>query len=152
MAGFARGRVWALVAPLIIAGALPAAAHHSYAMFDMRKTAQVDGTIKQFDWTNPHTYIWLYVPNAQGGQDVWAVEGGSPNALSRIGWSKRTVSPGDKVKIEVHPLKDGRNGGFFNKIWLPNGTMLEQTHEGEPGGPGGVRKLNGGIPEKPASE
>lgn len=127
-----------LIAGAVVGGASPAAAHHSYAMFNMDKIVTVKGTIKQYDWTNPHTYIWLYVQNDKGGQDVWAVEGGSPNALSRIGWSKRTVKPGDKVTLEIHPLRDGRTGGFFNKITLPDGTVMEQTHEGERGGPGGA--------------
>lgn len=120
-----------------IAGVTPVSAHHSYAMFEMEKTVTIKGTIEQFDWTNPHTYIWMYVANGKGGQDRWAVEGGSPNALSRIGWSKRTIKPGDKVTMQIHPLKDGRSGGFFSKITLSDGKTIEQLHEGERGGPGG---------------
>ena len=105
-----KSTVWVLCAGLLLAGTGSAAAHHSYAMFAMDKVTTIQGTIKQFDWTNPHSYIWLYAPDAKGKQAVWAVEGGSPNALSRIGWSKRMVNPGDKVKLEIHPLKDGRNG------------------------------------------
>ena len=89
-----------------------------------------DGTMGTTTINADGTYVDT---DAKGKQAVWAVEGGSPNALSRIGWSKRMVNPGDKVKLEIHPLKDGRNGGFFNKIWLPDGRVVEQTHEGERG-------------------
>ena len=92
--------------------AFGASAHHSTAMFDMRKDVVLQGTIKEFQWTNPHTWIVFDVPNATGGVDEYGIEGMSPNYLARVGWDKHTLSTGEKVELTIHPLKDGRKGGF----------------------------------------
>lgn len=114
-----------LAAGLLLAGAGSAWAHHSYAMFDKSKTMLINGTVRTVQWTNPHVYVWLYVPNAKGVQDVWGIEfGGGPNGLERHGWSKRTLNPGDKVTMTINPLKDGRTGGLFLKVTLPNGKAM----------------------------
>jgi len=90
----------------------PAFAHHSYAMFDNEKTVVLEGTVKEFQWSNPHSWVQLLVPNAAGGADVeWSVEAGSPNGLERQGWSRHSAKPGDKAVIKIHPLKDGSTGG-----------------------------------------
>jgi hypothetical protein len=99
--------------------ALPAYAHHSTAMFDFGKTVEISGTIKSFEWTNPHTWTVVTVGKADYG-----LEGMSPNYLSRNGWSKRTLKMGDKVTMKVHPLKDGRKGGFMVSVTLPDGKVL----------------------------
>jgi hypothetical protein len=99
--------------------ALPVAAHHSTAMFDFTKTIEIQGTIKSFEWTNPHTWTTVIVGKADCG-----LEGMSPNYLSRNGWSKRTLKAGDKVTLTVHPLKDGRKGGFMVTVKLPDGKLL----------------------------
>jgi len=107
-----------------VALALPATAHHSTAMFDFSKTVEIKGTIKEFQWTNPHT--WTKVDVEGGGQAAveYGLEGMSPNYLARNGWSKRTLKTGDKVTLEVHPLKDGRPGGFMVSVKLSDGTVL----------------------------
>ena len=102
------------VAALAVAGA--AAAHHSFAMFDMTKEVSLTGTIKSFEYTNPHTWTRLLVPNAQGGTDEWAFEGFGPGSLKRWGWNKDTLKPGDKVTIVAHPMRDGSKGGSFSKV------------------------------------
>ena len=99
--------------------ALPAMAHHSTAMFDFTKSIEIKGTIKSFQWTNPHTWTVVTVGKAEYG-----LEGMSPNYLGRNGWSKRTLAPGDKVTMKVHPLKDGRPGGFMISVTLPDGKTL----------------------------
>jgi heme/copper-type cytochrome/quinol oxidase subunit 2 len=102
--------------PCVIALALsaPAAwAHHSYAMFDRGKTVTLDGTVKQYQWTNPHSWIQVEVPHDGGGTDEWSVEMGSPFELLRVGWKPTTVKAGDKVTIQIHPTKDGSKGGGF---------------------------------------
>lgn len=117
-----------LMASLAAAGVLfavgPALAHHSYAMFDRTRTVSVTGTVKVFQWTNPHIYLWVEVLNKKGGTDLYGVEGGSPNNLSRKGWTKRILAPGDKVTVELRPLKDGRNGGYFMKAVKADGSVI----------------------------
>lgn len=100
-------------------------AHHSTAMFDMAHTVKLTGTVTQFDWTNPHTFIWMEVMNSSSGStESWSIEGMSPNYLSRNGWSRHTLKPGDKIGMEVHLLKDGRKGGFCATVTLPDGKTL----------------------------
>ena len=102
----------------------PAAAHHSTAMFDFAKTVELTATVKDFAWTNPHTWT---VVTAEGSAKVageYGLEGMSPNYLARNGWSKRSLKPGDKVVLQVHPLKDGRKGGFMVSAKLADGTLL----------------------------
>jgi hypothetical protein len=106
---------------LLAAGA--AVAHHSTAMFDMQHTVAITGTVTQFDWTNPHTFIFMEVMN-NGSSENWSVEGMSPNYLSRNGWTRHTLKPGDKIGMEVHLLKDGRKGGFCATVTLPDGKKL----------------------------
>ena len=103
-----------------------AAAHHSYAMFDMTKTDTVEGTVKLFQWENPHVYLWLYRTDGQGQQSLWAIEGASPNSLSRLGWDRRSASPGEKITVQIHPLKDGRDGGFLISLTRPDGKVLSE--------------------------
>lgn len=102
-----------------------ASAHHSTAMFDMQHTVKLTGTVTQFDWTNPHTFIWLEVMDpAKGTTESYSIEGMSPNYLSRNGWTRHTLKPGDKIGMEIHPLKDGRKGGFCATVTLPDGKTL----------------------------
>ena len=113
--------------PLALAiffGAMPAMAHHSFDMFDMTKQITITGTIKDFQWTNPHTFTWIDVPNDKGGVDTWAIEGMSPNFLGRRGWTKHTLNPGDKVTITIYPLKEGKLGGTFLHCTLPDGKEM----------------------------
>ena len=93
-------------------------------MFDMSKNVVLQGTIKEFQWTNPHTFIYIDVPNAAGGVDSYGIEGMSPNYLAREGWDKHTLSTGDKVELVIHPLKDGRKGGFDVSVKKPGGTLM----------------------------
>jgi len=101
---------------------LPAAAHHSTAMFEWGKVTKINGIVERFDWTNPH--VFLFLKGADGKR--YAFEGMSPNHLGRHGWSKRSVSPGDKVAVGYYKLKDGRDGGFCVTVTLPDGTRLAQ--------------------------
>jgi hypothetical protein len=99
-------------------------AHHSFAPFNMQGEKTLVGTVKEFQWTNPHSWIWLDVTNEKGGLDRWGVEGMSPNYLGRRGWNRTTFKPGDKVTIVVHPARDGSFGGIFVRATLPNGRQL----------------------------
>ena len=106
--------------------AAPALAHHSFAMFDNEKTVSLQGTIKEFEWTNPHAWMDVMVTDAAGVSQEWAFEMASPLQLTSHGWKKDTVKPGDKVTITAHPLKDGTHGGSYVSITLPDGKVLGQ--------------------------
>lgn len=111
----------------LIASAGPALAHHSYAMFDASKEVKLNGTIKNFYWTNPHSAIEIDVPNATGGSDTWGVECNSPNNLARMGWKSSSLKPGDKVTISIHPLRSGERGGSFMYVTFPDGHTLGEV-------------------------
>jgi hypothetical protein len=109
-----------------------AVAHHSTAMFDMSRTVTVQGTIEAFEWTNPHSWIWINVPNASGGTDRYGIEGMSPNYLSRVGWTRKALNPGDKVSIDINPLRDGRKGGFCVAVKLADGQTTLRSRPAPP--------------------
>ena len=99
----------ALAGIAVAMSAIPAIAHHSFAMFDAQKSTTLEGIVKDFQWTNPHSWILLTVDNAQGAAEQWAIEMGGPAGLARQGWKPKTLTPGMKVKTVIHPLRDGGN-------------------------------------------
>jgi hypothetical protein len=103
--------------------AVPALAHHSFAMFDNQKDVTLEGTIKEFQWTNPHSWIQVMVKDESGKEVEWSIEGGSPNSLSRNGWKRTSLKPGDKVVVITHPLKDGSAGGSLVSVSV-NGQLV----------------------------
>jgi hypothetical protein len=115
-------RYVAAVAVLVVVA--PAFAHHSTATFDMEKTIEITGTVEDFQWTNPHTWTNVKVEGSDESAGIYGLEGMSPNYLGRNGWTKSTLKPGDKVTFQVHPLKDGRKGGFMVAVKMPDGTLL----------------------------
>jgi Family of unknown function (DUF6152) len=104
-------------------------AHHSFAPFDMTSEKTITGIVNRFEWTNPHSWIWVDVPNDKGGVDTWGIEGMSPNYLARRGWSKTSLKPGEKVTVVVRPMRNGQNGGMFVRATLADGRTLVQTGE-----------------------
>ena len=98
----------------------PAFAHHSFAMYDSARIVTIDGTVKEFDWTNPHAQLWVVSgPNPSGVSDLWAIElPTSPGNLTRLGWTKHSLKPGDRVIVDINPLRDGNRGGSFKKATL----------------------------------
>ena len=101
---------WLAVAMLGGGVAAPVLAHHSFAMFDTRSEVTLNGTVREFQWTNPHG--WLQVVVARGGASVeYSIELGSPNSMSRRGWRRTTFKPGDKVTAIINPMRDGSPGG-----------------------------------------
>ncbi len=113
--------------------AAPALAHHSGAMFDRSKEVTIAGTVKDFQWTNPHSSFQVLVPQTDGSQQEWSVEMNGPNNLIRQGWKRSTIKPGDKVSVTINPLRDGKPGGWYVGISLPNGQKL-RTDEPPTGG------------------
>jgi hypothetical protein len=104
--------------------AVPTLAHHSFAMFDAQKTVILQGTVKEFQWTNPHSWIRLTANNAEGKAEEWAIEMGGPTGLARQGWRPKTLAPGMEVKVWIHPLRSGHTGGQFMAVTLPDGTQM----------------------------
>ena len=115
--------VLAGIAATALAGS--ALAHHSYAMFDEESEVTLEGTIKEFQWTNPHSWIHIYVPNEQGQEVTWAIETGAPGGLFRAGWRPDTIVPGDNVTFTFHPLRNGEPGGSLMSMVLPDGRVME---------------------------
>lgn len=113
-----------VVAGLAAGGAALALAHHSFAAFDITTQKEVTGTVKKFDWTNPHTWVWIDVANDHGGVDTWGFEGMSPNFLARRGWNRETLKPGDKITVTFRPMKNGDKGGMWVTGKRPNGEVL----------------------------
>jgi hypothetical protein len=102
---------------------MPAVAHHSFAMFDAGKKVTMAGTVKEFQWTNPHAFIQMIVANSDGQAEQWSIEMGGPGGLARQGWVPKTLKPGMNVSVTMHPLKEG-HGGQFLAVTLPDGTQL----------------------------
>jgi Family of unknown function (DUF6152) len=95
-------------------------AHHSSAMFDAQKSVTLQGTVKSFQWTNPHCWIQLLVPAASGVTE-WSIEMGSPEQVYRSGWRRSTLPPGTSLTVVIHPVRDGRSGGQFVAATAANG-------------------------------
>ena len=108
--------------------AAPALAHHSFAMFDAEKTITMQGTVKEFEWVNPHSWLRVMIKDEKSGQlGVWALELSSPARLKRMGMSADSVKPGDTVSVTFHPLKDGARGGQFIQAVLPDGKRVARA-------------------------
>jgi hypothetical protein len=104
--------------------AAPAVAHHSFAMFDQTKTLYLSGTVKQFDFVNPHAWLNVTVATDKGEAVTWSFEGGSPSQLVRLGWTKDKPRTGDKIEVGFRPLKDGSHGGQLMSVKFPAGDRL----------------------------
>ena len=127
-----------------------AVAHHSFAMFDQSRQLPLTGTVHDFQWTNPHAFIDVDVPNTTGGLDLWKVELNSPNNLKRQGWKSSQMKPGDKVTVVINPLRDGTKGGLFVAVTLPDGKVMgDPTRAG--GGPINVPQTNPPPADAPAA-
>ena len=118
-----RMAVLAAAAGLAFAAA-PALAHHSFAMFDRAHVVTLVGSVKEFQWTNPHSWIQIEAPDNKGVVREWSIESLSTGTLSRQGWRPGTFKPGDKVTLRIFPMKDGSAGGSFVGAILANGQTL----------------------------
>lgn len=109
---------------LAAAVSLPASAHHSFAMFNQREIMTLEGTVTEFQWTNPHAFIEIDVPQ-QGRTVHWSIELNSPNNLRRQGWNRVSLRPGDRITLRMNPLRDGQHGGLFLDLTKADGTALD---------------------------
>jgi len=119
---------WAAVALWVASSAVfpgAADAHHSFAMFDKSKFTTIKGVVRKVEWKNPHTYLFLDVPDGHGASTLYALEGSSPNELGRWGWKMSTIKTGDTVTVGLFPLRDGQSGGLIYSVTLQNGVVLK---------------------------
>ena len=123
-----------------------AQAHHSFALFDMSKMTTLTGTVKEWTWANPHTWLIVDVAKADGTTEEWALVASSPNMMIRWGWNAADVKVGDKVTVDVRPARDGQHNGAMQNLFLANGKVLM-----DPGGRPGKELAAGpsGAPTKP---
>jgi hypothetical protein len=120
-------KVPVLAAVAVTIFAVPALGHHSFAMFDSDKTVTLAGTVKEFEWTNPHSWIRITAADAASGAvGEWAFEMGSPGQLGSRGMKPDSMKPGDKITVRAHPMKDGSHGGQFMSATLADGQVFGQ--------------------------
>ena len=113
-----------LGASIVTAGT--AIAHHGFADYDMTRHESVVGKVRAFQWTNPHTWLWLDVPDGKGGITLYAFEGMSPNYLGRRGWTRHSLETGDKITVSFFPFKDpSKHGGTLASATKENGEVLD---------------------------
>jgi hypothetical protein len=110
---------------LVLVIASPALAHHSFAMYDHTKTITLKGSVTKFQWSNPHAYIELDVPDSKGAVKHYALECTSINMMQRAGWRSNMIKFGDQVKAVMAPLLSGQSAGLLLEITLPDGKTLE---------------------------
>ena len=105
-------------------------AHHSFAMFDQEHPIELVGTVTEFKFTSPHTFILLKVKAADGTEQIWNLEGGAPSGLVRDGWNSKTLKPGDELTVKVDPLRSGAPGGAWNasKVKFKDGKPIVVTN------------------------
>ena len=115
----------------------PVLAHHSFANFDLNREMTLVGTIKQVQFTNPHVWLQVMVPDAKGSQTEWSIEAGAPGMLLRTGWKPNTLKSGDAVTVVTHPAKNGDANGSLIRVTIPDGRTLG------PGGPAAALKSGG---------
>jgi hypothetical protein len=111
---------------VVLAPVVSVGAHHSPAAFDRTKEVKLVGTVKEFRWQNPHTWIEVIVLDEKGKEVVWGVELTSPTYLIRAGWKSNIIKPGDKVTVVVNPVRSGEPSGIFRSLTLADGRVLTE--------------------------
>jgi hypothetical protein len=128
---------WSIRAAVIVAslssgiGIAPVFAHHSFGLYDMGRTVEIDGTVAQMEWSNPHCWLFVRVGTTVGAETSYGFEMTSVGEMTRRGWKKTAVKPGDKVKVRYHPLRDGRTGGLMMAVITAEGRAIGRV----PGAP-----------------
>jgi len=133
---YRRSGIAALAVAASLAAADAAKAHHSFAMFDQGNQIDLEGVVSDYKFVAPHSFILLDVKPKDGDAATWILEGASPSALERGGWSKTSLKPGDEIKVQVAPLKSGAPGGAWvpEKIEFFDGSPIVAGQHALPGG------------------
>jgi hypothetical protein len=122
LVSLAAGAIAAFTMPAVT---MPAVAHHSFSMFDAQQTVTLDGTVKEFEWVNPHSWLRVIVNDKNTGQPaVWVLELSSPSRLVTMGLRADSMKAGDAVSVTFHPLRNGSRGGQFIQAVLPGGKKV----------------------------
>jgi hypothetical protein len=117
-------------AALLLAGLVtPASAHHSTAIYDSDNPIELNGTVVEWRFTNPHCIIRLEVVDASGETEIWSLEGSNTSLLFRRGWTPETLSAGDKITVRVRPLRSGVPGGNYSNARWEDGTTVEPNDD-----------------------
>ena len=118
-------RVIALsAAAAVLVCAAPAMSHHSNSAYQVEKVLTVTGIVKEWKWSNPHTWLYLTVTDENGGKVEWALEGRAPGVLGRAGWDRSVLKAGEKVTVHMSPAKDGSHVGIIARVTKEDGTIL----------------------------
>jgi len=125
-----------LVCLLVCAGS--SFAHHGTSMYDMNKEISLTGTVKDWTFGSPHSWLWLNVTPLQGAMEEWSIESAPPNYLARQGWSASTLKKGEKVTILVSPLRGEPKRGILLEVKRSNGETLMVRPRGSFGRPDSV--------------
>jgi hypothetical protein len=129
-----RMKSWTLGLLVLQLTSQSAAAHHSFAAFDLAREITLVGTIKEVQFTNPHVWLQVLVPNSKGGQTEWSIEAGAPGMLLRTGWKPNSLKAGDPVTVVAHRARNGGPTGSLMRVTAPDGRVLG------PGGPPAPQK------------
>lgn len=121
-----RRAIRSVLAVCAVAAATPAFAHHSQVMFDSKQCLQMEGTVRNWEFGFPHSWLWIIATGTQGTQDIWGFEAASPAQMIEVNdhWTRDVFKKGDKITVRYSPLKDGRHGGQLNAVVLPGGQLL----------------------------
>ena len=104
--------------------ARPAHSHHSNVLYEVTKVVTITGTVKEFRWVNPHTWLYMTVDDGKGKKIEWKVEGRAPGILRRAGWKTTSLEPGDVVTVDMSPAKDGTHVGIIARVTKADGSIL----------------------------
>ena len=125
---------FAIVITALIAG-VPGFAHHSDVAYERTSIELKTATIVKVAWVNPHSIVACDVKDEAGKVTRWTLEMGSPSAMTRVGWDRNSLSPGDVVKIDVNPAKNGTSFGRLLRVTRADGQMLHYIEPGSRGEP-----------------